>query len=117
MIMNDIITRNALIHHYPGYELEKFLNDIDKTGGWPVGYEYVSFYHSVENRHRMCKFGNQELREPYWTTVCSADDYYWWKISSKKKEKIIKTAYDQLIRQILSTAKDKVIMSFKEGRG
>ena len=39
----DRIERKELIHTSPGMEDEEFFKAIDNTGGWPVGYNYVSF--------------------------------------------------------------------------
>jgi hypothetical protein len=83
--MSDEIERCELTHKYPGYPLGSFLLDIDNTGGWPIGFKYVSFHHSNK---RSCMFGNVPLRTEWWTTICSADDYYWWKISEAKKKLI-----------------------------
>jgi len=64
---------------------QDFFERVEKAGGWPIGYKYASFYHSVSNNGRDVMFGNERLREPYWTTRYDADDYYWWKISGAKK--------------------------------
>lgn len=96
----DELIRKELIHKYPAYKKEDFIEDIDSTGGWPVGFKYVSFYHSIEYKDRYCKFGNRDLREPYWTTVISSDDYYWYKMSEEAKSKVIDTARKQLISQL-----------------
>lgn len=90
------IERNHLIH-IAGQSLVSFLEEIDLTGGWPLGMHYVSFYHSVDHSGRECKFGNRELREPYWTTVASSDDYYWWKLSENKKKEVTEESRRQLI--------------------
>jgi len=98
--MSEILVRKELIHKSPGYKDEKFIEDIDATGGWPVGFKFVSFYHSLEYEGRYCKFGNRYLREPFWTTVISADDYYWAKMSDEAKKKVTNAARKQLINQL-----------------
>lgn len=97
--MNEDIIRHSLIHKWLGTD-EDFFLEIDKTGGWPLGYTVVSFYHDGPGGDRYCRFGNFILNTPWWTTVCTSDDYYWWKISDTKKEKIIKEAKRLLINQL-----------------
>ena len=89
-----------LIHTHPGMKIDDFMLAIDDTGGWPVGYKYVSFYHAAEYSGRYCRFTNNYLRTGWWTTVCSSDDYYFWKLSTEKKDEIMKEARRQLIRQL-----------------
>lgn len=96
--MSEELSRPGLIHKRPGYSDEAFMQDIDATGGWPVGYQFVSFYHAASYDGRVCIFGNQELRTPWWTTVLSSDDYYWWKISKEGKQQCYKEARQQVIR-------------------
>jgi hypothetical protein len=62
-----------------------FFERLDKCGGWPVGYKFASFYHSVSSKEREVRFGNEKLRTPFWTTRYEADDYYWWKVSGPRK--------------------------------
>ena len=77
-----------------------FMAAIDKTGGWPVGYRYVQFFHAAEYSGRTCVFTNNGTNTGWWTTVCTADDYYWWKLSDAKKAEVVKEARRQLIRQL-----------------
>lgn len=100
ILLDAIVSRPELIHKYPGMKLQDFFQAIDETGGWPVGYTHVSFYHAVENSGRVCKFGMRDLRLPYWTTICTSDDYYYWKLSQSKRDEILKLARQQLIRQL-----------------
>jgi hypothetical protein len=96
------IHRPTLIHSWHKHcsNQDLFLQEIDLTGGWPNGYRYVSFFHGEKDSGRVCKFGNQELREPYWTTICNSDDYYWWKLSDKKKKEVVYAAKQQIIRSL-----------------
>ena len=94
------LSREDLVHTHPGMKVEDFMAAIDKTGGWPVGYKYVQFYHAVENSGRTCIFTNNEVNTGWWSTVCMADDYYWWKLSDAKKAEVLKDARRQLIRQL-----------------
>ena len=84
--MDAEITRNTLIHNNPGMPKEDFMAEIDATGGWINGYKYVAFYHADTNAGRVCKFTNDGINGPWWTVVCTSDDYYWWKISDAKKK-------------------------------
>lgn len=94
------IERKELIHKHPGYSDEDFFSDIDKTGGWPVGYSYVSFFHAICSDNRYCVFGNKYMRTDFWTTVCSSDDYYWWKLSDDKKKEVVKIAREELMTKL-----------------
>lgn len=94
------LNRDDLVHTHPGMKVEDFMAAIDKTGGWPVGYKCVQFYHAVEYSGRTCKFTNNDVNTGWWTTVCRADDYYWWKLSDAKKAEVLKDARRQLIRQL-----------------
>ena len=95
--MKELI-RRELIHRGFNYSDADFIAEIDRTGGWPVGYKFVSFFHSSQNRY--CKFGNVDLREPYWTTVMSSDDYHSSKISKEGKKKIEREAMEKAARII-----------------
>ena len=97
--MEDI-KRAELVHKYPGMKDEEFFAEIDRTGGWPVGYRFVQFFHSSEYSGRVCIFTNNGINTGWWTTVASADDYYWWKLSSAKKAEVVEEARRQLIRQL-----------------
>lgn len=90
------IVRRELVHRWMS-DLQEFLSDIDKTGGWPVGYTHVSFHHGGD---RYCKFTNKALRTGWWTTICKSDDYYYWKLSDAKKKDILKLARQQIIKQL-----------------
>jgi len=97
--MSQDMQRDTLVHRF-GSTRAEFCQQIDNTGGWPVGFKYVSFFHAVEPSGRVCIFGNRELHEPYWTTVLSSDDYYWWKLSDAKKHECVLTAKRQLATQL-----------------
>ena len=73
--MEDI-KRAELVHKHPGMKNEEFFAEIDRTGGWPVGYGFVQFSHSSEYGGRGCIFTNDGTNPGWWTTVASADDYY-----------------------------------------
>ena len=92
------LDRPELIHKWCGKE-EDFMKAIDTTGGWPLGFKYVSFFHDVAE-NRWCKFTDQRLQTGWWTTVASADDYYWWKLSPERKAKELQEARRQLISQL-----------------
>lgn len=92
------LVRRELIHRMFMKE-EAFLQAIDDTGGWPVGYTHCSFYHDVGD-NRYCQFTTYPLRTGWWTTVATADDYYYWKLSDAKKAEIQQAARRQLIAQL-----------------
>lgn len=94
------LNRPTLVHSGMGMKIEDFFIEIDKTGGWPLGFTQVSFYHSVKNEGRVCRFTNYILHTEWWSNICSSDDYYWWKISEGKKKKILEEARMQLIKQL-----------------
>jgi len=93
------LVRKELIHSLRLRNDEEFLQRIDDTGGWPLGYQYVSFFHDIGD-NRYCIFTDTYLRTGWWTTVASADDYYWWKISDERKQKELGLARKQLIAQL-----------------
>ena len=97
--MSDLF-RKELIHTSPWMKIEDFMLAIDNTGGWPIGYKCVQFYHAVDYNRRICKFTNTDINTGWWTTVCRADDYYWWKLSEFKKTEVLREARRQLIRQL-----------------
>jgi hypothetical protein len=102
--MTQELIRTTLIHGLklsgdPTKDID-FLKQIDATGGWPIGYKFVSFFHADPPDDRFCKFGNTYLRLPFWTTVLSADDYYWWKLSGERKFIVYAEARKQLIKQL-----------------
>lgn len=94
------LVRPELIHTRAGLPIEEFFPLIDATGGWPVGYQYVSFFHDGPTGNRYCQFTTYPLRTGWWTTICSADDYYYWKISDTKKAEIREQARRQLINKL-----------------
>lgn len=94
------LNRKELIHTHPGMKSVDFMAAIDTTGGWPVGYKYVSFYHAAEYSGRYCKFTNDGRNSGWWTVVCTADDYHWYKLSEAKKADIFKESRRQLIQQL-----------------
>ena len=96
----NALERKELIHLHPGMKDEDFMAAIDTTGGWPVGYKFVQFFHGDYYTGRTCAFTNNGANTGWWTTVCTSDDYYWWKLSDKKKADVMKEARRQLIRQL-----------------
>ncbi len=93
------VVRPELIHQWMS-KPEDFMAEIDRTGGWPVGYTHVSFFHDGPCGNRYCKFTTHPLNTGMWTTVCASDDYYYWKLSDTKKAAILKEARTQLIQQL-----------------
>lgn len=79
------MTTQTTLHHVWTESDHDFFKRIDECGGWPVGFQYVAFYHDEERR---CEFINEHVRNGWWTTIANADDYYWWKISDKAKATI-----------------------------
>ena len=96
--LKDLV-RPELVHPWGAPE-EKFLQMIDDTGGWPVGYTHVSFFHDGPFGNRYCQFTTYPLNTGWWTTVCDADDYYRWKLSPKALKKIEGEARRKIIRSL-----------------
>ena len=71
--------------------LPSFFERVDELGGWPVGYMYVGFEHTLE---RKAGFTNSPRNDGWWTVLASTDDYYFWKISDVGKQKIV----DRIVR-------------------
>ena len=76
---------------------EDFFKRIDKFGGWPCYKKYVQFYHG-DNRD--CIFSDEYVRNEWWTTVASSDDYYRWKLSPEAINKIKSEAKEELIQNM-----------------
>jgi hypothetical protein len=94
------LVRRELIHTSFMLTDEALFALIDASGGWPVGFKYVSFYHDGPTGDRYCKFTNVSLHTGWWTTICSADDYYYWKLSAGKKAAIAKEIRANVAREI-----------------
>ena len=77
--MSTDLIREMLIHHLG------MPDAIDATGGWPVGYSHVQFYHAVKDDGRYCRFTNCGTNTGYWTTVATSDQYHWSRISAAHK--------------------------------
>lgn len=97
---NKELVRKELVHLCSRLPIEDFFELIDQSGGWPVGWKYVSFFHDGPIGNRYCKFTNHELRTGWWTTICSSDDYYYWKLSDDKKQLLINQAKKDLIHKL-----------------
>lgn len=94
-----MLERKNLIFRY-GDTDEVLLARIDETGGWPVGYAFLKFFHGSTPDERYCAFSDNSLNSGWWTTVLSADDYYWWKLSSERKSELVAKARMQLISKL-----------------
>jgi len=82
---DNTLMREGLFHKHMGTKDSEFFALIDATGGWPVGYQYVGFQHTLE---RSAGFCNSPRNNGWWTVVASADDYYLWKLSPQALQKI-----------------------------
>jgi hypothetical protein len=80
-----------------------FMAAIDATGGWPIGYKYVQFYHAADWSGRVCIFNNLGQNTEWWTTVCTSDDYYWFKLSDAKKTVEANKSKRDMIQKLLHT--------------
>lgn len=98
-----MLERKTLVHKSPAMSDEGFFLEIDKTGGWPVGYNYVAFFHGMEPEERTCAFTLKPVHTGWWTTVASADDYYWWKLSAEAKQKAVQQARKLLLSGLQKT--------------
>jgi len=79
--------------------LQSFFKRIDDLGGWPVNYKYVQFHHSD---NRPCLFSNAYVRNEWWTTVCSSDDYYIYKLSETALNNLKNQAKQELISNLIA---------------
>jgi len=98
--MNNVLKIDGLYQQLSEPE-DLFFRRIDQFGGWPVGYKYVTFVHSIENQ-RPCYFENKCRRDEMNTTICSADEYYWWKITELGKQQIKKQHINEFKTMILN---------------
>ncbi len=103
----------AKLYHEMRDSDDVFFSRIDAYGGWPVGKKYVMFYHAGE-RIRPCEFGDNYVRNGWWTTTHSADDYYLWKLSAGAKEKLLQSlrvrVMDRLVGMLNSAALAEVAL-------
>lgn len=76
--MSGRLMREGLAHTFRVTKDHDFFQQIDATGGWPLGYQFVGFEHTDE---RAAGFSNDHRNTGWWTTLYSADDYYLWKLS------------------------------------
>ena len=96
------LVRRELIHTNFLLKDEAFFELIDASGGWPVGYRYVSLYHDGPcGENRYCKFTNVRLNTEWWSTICSSDDYYYWKLSSEKIRAIAVAVRSTIAHELL----------------
>ena len=79
-----IVMRKGL--EYSHLERKNFVAAIDAAGGWPLWATHVLFKHGDEPFD--CAFSDGPLRDEWWTTIMSADDYYWAKVSAEKKAEV-----------------------------
>lgn len=82
-VLGRSVTKKKLFNLWLESE-DDFFKRVEECGGWPMEFKYVSIYHTVE-RERDCEFGNKYLRNEWWTTLYSIDDYLWWKLSPERK--------------------------------
>jgi len=90
------LARPALIHASSSMTDAEFFDAIDATGGWPVGYRYVQFYHAMDNAGRTCRFTNDSTNTGWWTTICTRDQYLWSRISDSYKLHVAATVRVQI---------------------
>jgi hypothetical protein len=96
-----VVEKPAYLYQLWGEKNDAFFRRIDEYGGWPVGMRYVSFFHEgpvSQIPGRRCEFGNQYLRDGWWTTICEADDYYRWKLSAEALRKIQNEGWQKAVR-------------------
>lgn len=79
--------------------LEDLFKRIDSLGGWPLGQHFVTTIHDLGTR-LPCLFTHRRMRDEWYTTICSADDYYWWKLSDEKKAAEKKLHAAEIYRRI-----------------
>ena len=80
---------------------EDLLKQIDATGGWPVGYEFIGFEHTDERAAGFCATSQNN---GWWTVVLSADDYYMWKLSPAALARIAEAAIKRCASVAASTS-------------
>ena len=88
--MNDRKMIKGLVHKFAwARDYAKFFEEIDRLGGWPVGFQYVGFEHTDE---RAAGFTNSTTNTGWWTVLSSANDYYLWKLSPEYLQRIVDAA-------------------------
>jgi len=76
---------------------DSFFKKVDECGGWPLNKKYVMYHHSEDRR---CEFADEYVRNGWWTTLYSTDDYYKWKLSKKAIDEIKLEARREIIREL-----------------
>lgn len=102
----------GLKHKYAGLSLEDFFVEIDKCGGWPLGFKFVGFEHTDE---RAAGFCNESHNTGWWTTIASSDDYYLWKLSPEALQRIVDAVVDA-IRLPRPAAHKLSVRSWRDGK-
>lgn len=82
----------GLSHKYC-VDMDVFFAEIDKLGGWPLGFQFVGFEHSSE---RAAGFTNHPGNDGWWTILAGADDYYLWKLSPETLQRIADAVRDAI---------------------
>jgi hypothetical protein len=96
METNKVLSRHELCYKL-GMSVDDFIEEIDKTGGWPEGYKYVMFYHGV---NRCCQFTNDGTNTDWWTLALHSDEYYFSKLTSSFKEKLKKDTIRNFLTEL-----------------
>lgn len=91
-MMGDRLMVSGLRHEWSASSAD-FLQAIDASGGWPLGYKYAGFEHSNE---RAAGFCNSPHNDGWWTVVASSDDYYLWKLSPEALQRVVNAAMDSI---------------------
>jgi hypothetical protein len=75
---------------------DDFFRRVEEYGGWPFNAKWVGTRHGCEVQ-RVCTFTDLEVRDEWYTSIYSADDYYEWKLSPERRQKIKAEARNELI--------------------
>ncbi len=95
----SVAEKKVELYHVGSEPIEDLFQRIDNCGGWPPNSSFIAVHHSLQ-KQRPCEFMDRKIRNPWWTTIATSDDYYLWKLSDEAILKIKNEARVELIEQI-----------------
>lgn len=111
--MKDCLARDGLVYTH-GILSDDFFDLVDRTGGWPVGYQYVGIEHT---KQRAAIFTNNRTNTEWWSLLYTADDYYMWKLSPEAIERIAASAIAKVAESLAEIKLKADKLGIRDSRG
>lgn len=90
---------NDAVYYCGGEPVENVFERIRTSGGWPDGKKYLAAFHGCELK-RECMFCKMPVRNEWWTTIATRDDYFWWRISPEFKLSLARSTIEEFKHRI-----------------